>query len=107
MSKRLLEYDPLTGISTYFEGDGHGGFKIAQSQDVQKILDRNKRLANDTQYKRQGIKTDWYHFATIPVTILHEILQKYNLDWANNDDLPKIEKIIQRDYKKLLTVNKV
>jgi len=107
MSKRLLEYDPLTGISTYFEGDGHNGFKIAQSQDVQKILDRNKRLANDTQYKRQGIKTDWYHFATIPVTILHEILQKYNLDWANNDDLPKIEKIIQRDYKKLLTVNKV
>ncbi len=107
MSKRLLEYDPMTGISTWFEGYGNDGFKVAQTQDVKKILDRNKRLANDGSYKRQGIKEDWYHFATVPVTVLHEILMKYNLDWANKDDLPKIEKILQRDYKKLLTVDKV
>lgn len=107
MSKRLLEYDPVTGISTWFDGDGHNGFKVAQTQDVQPILERNKRLANDESYKRKGIKEDWYHFATVPVTVLHEILMKYNLDWANKDDLPKIEKILQRDYKKLLTVSRV
>lgn len=107
MSKRLLEYDPLTQTSTYFEADGSGKFLISQQQDVQAILKYTKRLANDSSYKRQGIKSDWYHFATVPNTVLHEILVKYNLDWNNKDDLPKIEKIIQRDYKALLTVDKI
>ena len=107
MSKRLLEYDPLTKTSTYFESQGNGKFVIAQQQDVKAILEHNKRLANDTSYKRQGIKSDWYHFATVPTTVLHEILTKYNLDWNNKDDLPKIEKILQRDYKALLTVDKI
>lgn len=107
MSKRLLEYDPLTKTSTYFESQGNGKFVIAQQQDVKAILEHNKRLANDTSYKRQGIKSDWYHFATVPNTVLHEILTKYNLDWNNKDDLPKIEKILQRDYKALLTVDKI
>jgi hypothetical protein len=107
MSKRLLEYDPTTRTSTYFEADGSGKFLISQQQDVQAILKHTKQLANDSSYKRQGIKSDWYHFATVPNTVLHEILVKYNLDWNNKDDLPKIEKIIQRDYKALLTVDKI
>ena len=107
MSKRLLEYDPITGISTWFEGDGHNGFKVAQTQDVEKILEYTKTRANDGNYKRQGIKDDWYHFATVPVTVLHEILMKYNLRWDDKDDLPKIEKILQRDYKRLLTVDRI
>lgn len=107
MAKRLLEYDPVTKITTWFEGDGTGKFKVAQEQDVKFVIERNKILANNPEYKRKGIKEDWYHFATVPITILHDILVKHNLDWANNDDLPKIEKILQRDYKKLLTVNRV
>jgi len=107
MSKRLLEYDPMTKTSTWFEGNGKGGFHICQTQDVEAILKHTKRLANDSSYKREGIKSDWYHFATVPTTVLHEILVKYHLDWANKDDLPKIEKILQRDYKALLTVDKV
>lgn len=107
MAKRLLDYDPLTKTTTWFEGDGKDGFKICQEQDVQAILDRNQRLANDSEYKRRGIKEDWYHYATVPNTVLHEILMKYNLDWNNKDDLPKIEKVLQQDYKKLLTVNRI
>ena len=107
MSKTLIEYDPLTKTSTWFEGSHNGGFVIAQTQDVEAILEKTKRLANDSSYKQKGIKDDWYHFASIPTTVLHEILTKHNLDWANKDDLPKIEKIIQRDYKKFLTVDKI
>lgn len=107
MSKRLLEYDPLTKTSTFFEATGGGGFKIAQEQDVSKILEQNKRLRNDGNYARQGIKNDMYHFATVPNVVLHEILIKYNLNWEDKNDLPKIEKILQRDYKYLLTVDKI
>ena len=107
MSKRLLEYDPLTKTSTWFDSDGTGAFKICQTQDIQHYLDAAKRLANDSSYKRQGIKSDWYHFAKVPNTVLHEILVKHNLNYNNKDDLPKIEKIIARDYKALLTVDKI
>lgn len=107
MSKRLLEYDPLTKTSTWFEGNGDGSFQICQQQDVNDILKITKSLANNSDYKRGGIKNDWYHFATVPTTVLHEILVKHNLRWDNKDDLPKIEKIIARDYKALLTVDKI
>jgi len=107
MSKRLLEYDPVTKTSTYFEAIGSGRFLISQQQDVEAILKYTKQLANDSSYKRNGIKTDWYHFATVPNTVLHEILVKHNLDYNNKEDLPKIEKVIQRDYKALLTVDKI
>lgn len=107
MAKRLLEKDPFTGITTWYEGNGDGSFKIAQTQDVEKILDHNKRLANETSYKRQGIKEDWYHFATVPITVVHEIMQKYHVDFGRQEDLPKIEKILQRDYKRTLTVDKI
>lgn len=106
MAKRLLDYDPLTKTSTWFEG-GANEFRICQQQDVEQILERNKRLANDTSYKQKGIKEDLYHFATVPNTILHEILVKHGLDWTKNDDLAKIEKLLQRDYKYLLTVNRI
>ena len=102
-----MDYDPSTGIQTWFEGGGDGSFKIAQTQDVNKILESNKRMANDSEKKRKGIKSGWYHFATVPNTVLHDILIKYNLNFQDSNDLPKIEKILQRDYKKLLTVNRI
>ena len=105
--KRLIEYDPLTKTQTWFEGNGGKGFKVCQTQDVEAIINRNQRLANDRSYKQQGIKRDWYHFATVPNTVLHELLVKHNLDWNNKDDLPKIERVLQRDYKKFLTVDRV
>jgi hypothetical protein len=107
VSKRLLEYDPLTKTSTWFEGNGKGGFSICQSQDVEAHLEKAKRLRNNAEYKRQGIKNDWYHFATVPMTVIHEIMLKYGLHWDRKEDIPKFEKIIQRDYPKLLTVDRI
>jgi hypothetical protein len=109
MTKRLLEYDPLTGIKTFHEYD-HASQKtyISHEQDCQKILDYNRTLANDDRYKRQGIKDDWYHFATVPLTVVMEWKTKYNLDVFKNDDLPRIEKLLKSsEYSKLRTVNKI
>lgn len=105
--KRLLEYDPVTKTKTWFEGDGYGGFHIAQEQDVEGIINYCQALKNDSEYKKKGIKEDWYHFATIPNTILHEILIKHNLDFNRKEDMPKIESVIQTEYPKLMTVNRI
>ena len=80
---------------------------IEQVQDVEPILEYTKALANDRSYKQKGIKHDWYHFATVPNVVIMELKQKYHLDIFNKDDLKKIESVLQRDYKKLLTVDKI
>lgn len=108
VNSRILDYDPLTKTKTIHHYDSNTDkTHIETVQDVSSYLERCKRLANDTGYKRQGIKDDWYHFASVPNTVLVDLKAKYNLDWTNKDDLPKIEKVIQRDYKALLTVNRI
>jgi len=108
MSKRLVGHDPLTKTSTYHLYDSSTDkTHIETVQDVSGFLKRNKALANDSNYKRQGIKKDWYHFATVPNVVLMELKNKYGLDYEQKDDLPKIERILQRDYKYLLTVDKI
>lgn len=64
--KRLLDYDPHTGVQTFHHYDhGTGITRIEEVQDVQKVLDQCKELANNPDYKRQGIKEDYYHFARV------------------------------------------
>jgi hypothetical protein len=108
MARRLLGHDNMTGITTYHDFDETTGTTyIHEVQDVKGILDFTKRLANDSEYKRKGIKSDWYHFATVPLTVLNEIRIKYGFDWNKKDDLNHIERIIKTEYKKLLTVDKI
>lgn len=108
MAKRLLGVDPLTGIRTFHHYDhATGKTHIEESQDCSKILKYTQTLANDSSYKRRGIKSDWYHFATLPMAVVLELKDKYHLDVFNDDDLAKIEKVIARDYKRLLTVDKL
>lgn len=108
MKKRLLSYDPATKIAEYHHYD-HSTKQttIETVQDVEGVLKRAKALANNSDYKRKGIKEDWYHFATVPNAVIMELLTKYHLDVNRKDDLPKIEQVLKRDYKALLTVDRI
>lgn len=108
--KTLLDYDPLTGVRTYHEYDHSARkFYIHEEQDVSKILDKNKELANNSSYKQAGIKQDHYHFATIPNVVVMQLKNDLNLDVFNKDDLVKIEKLLNFDpsFKYLKTVNRI
>ena len=108
MTKRLLGINPSSGVRTYHEYDhSTGKTSIHEEQDVEKILEYTKRLANDRSYKQEGIKSDWYHFATVPFVILQKIKNEYGFDHRQQDDLPHIERILKTEYKKFLTVDKI
>lgn len=110
MAKRLVDYDPWTKTATYHDYDhGTGKTYIQQIQDCESIIERNKRLQNnDVQRGKYAVKDDWYHFASIPNQVIMEFKTKYNLDVFNEDDLPKIEKLLQsREYMYLRTVNRI
>jgi hypothetical protein len=68
--KRLLDRDPLTGIETYFEHDNKTGVNTVETiQNIEPILDRNKRIAENLNKKE-----DWWHIGTIPDMLV--------LEWA-------------------------
>lgn len=109
MSKRLIHYDPHTKTHTWHTYD-HASqkTKVAVVQDVEDILKQNKMLQNIGEYKRKGIQDSFYHFATIPNAVINEWLVKFNLNIFVKEDLPKIEKLLQRpEYKYLRTVSKI
>jgi|TARA_R110000796_G_scaffold114393_1_gene226130 hypothetical protein len=108
VSKRLIDIDPWTKTKTFHHYDHSTETTyIEDVQDVELTLKQAKQMRDDSAYKARGIKEDYYHYARIPNAVLVELMQKYHLDWRNNDDMKKIEQVIARDYKYCLTVNKI
>lgn len=109
MSKRLVNYDPHSKTHTWHTYDHSSKTtKVVVVQDVEDILKHNKMKQNNTLYKQRGIKEGFYHFATIPNVVIEEWMKKYGVNVFVKDDLPKVEKLLNKaEYKYLRTVNKI
>jgi len=103
--KRVLDYDPMTGITQYFHYDEtNGNWGVESVQDVDPILDMNKSMQNDESYSRLGIKKEWWHVARIPVVIQEKWLREDGIDIYNKDHWPKVKaKLNDRDNLYLKT----
>jgi hypothetical protein len=91
MSKRVLDYDPFTGITTYFDYiPKEDRTIIFREQDVQPILEANKVLQNDTDITKQGIKDSWWRYAQIPNVIAEKWINEHGVNifdkntWGRN-----------------------
>lgn len=107
--KRLLDYDPLHGVSCFFEyKHDQKQITLTHEQDVSPILDRNKALANDDDRTKRGIKDDWWHYASIPTTVEMEWLQKFGVNLNDPSHKGKIFKLLNHpDYRYLKTTTLV
>lgn len=106
--RRLLNYDPDTGIYEWFHGHGDGGFSLETYQDpavVQAILERNKREANDRDKMKRGIKRGFMRAACIPVGVQHKWLIENHFDMYEGRKGAKLHQLSptgQRRFKQLL-----
>lgn len=81
---------------------------VERSQDVEKILDRNKALANSHQAKRPHAgryKNTYTHAASIPMVVIEQWM-KEGIDFFNPtpEDKRKIRQKLNGDYKLLKTI---
>lgn len=82
--KRLMSFDPLHSISTYHDYDAATDeTRIIVEGDAEPLLDQNKRYANDTEMTRQGIKDEFWLYASIPAILQHKWLVEEGLDVYN------------------------
>ncbi len=78
MANEFFKYDPVTGVTTFFDFDEDKGEAIlTKHQDVRSVLDyaaevRNSRVTEDE------IKKDDYgiHYAVIPAIVEMELMKK-------------------------------
>lgn len=88
--RKILDHDPVTGISHVFYYDNETDeATITAEQEVEDVVEANKRLYNDAP-ERWG---DWNRVAQIPMTIFWDLKKKGILDdqaalkrWLNDPD---------------------
>lgn len=90
--KRLIDYDPFTGIETYHEYDPinkETRIFYEHTRDVSGAVDVCKALANDDDFTKKGIKEDWWRYAHIPNSLM--------LKWHVEEGIPLFD---AKEYNK-------
>lgn len=103
--KEFLDYDDYYGVTEWFIDNGDGSFSIEYEQDVSKFLDCMKTLRNDENYSKQGIKEEWWHYSSIPATVIME-LRKKGLSIFDKNCTKDIIKEINTNYPYLKATTK-
>ncbi len=71
--KRLLDYDPFTGVETWHELVGsETQISYVPTWDAQTSIDYCQNRANDTDYTSRGIKEDWWQYGHVPNWLMLE-----------------------------------
>lgn len=107
MARHLIDYNPLTGESTWMDYRDGESLTITNQQDVSGILDDTARLRNSDDYTRKGIKNDHWHYARIPNGVALEMKQKHGIDiFSQRVDWKAALRCINAHYPYLKTTSK-
>ncbi len=110
MARRLLDHDPITGVTTWFDYDNDNDTMFLtteqSAEQVNSVLDSTAAMRADGGYSKRGIKQDWWHYARIPNAVIMEMKLKHGVDMmAPKPDWKSIMKLINREYPALKTTN--
>jgi hypothetical protein len=109
MSRLLLDYDPLNGISCYMSWQGDQ-VVMTHEQDVriiENVLEANKRDQADDQKTKDGIKNDMWLYARIPTWLEMQWKDKYGVDLNDKNHHKKVWSLINDpEYRWVKTTSK-
>lgn len=105
MSKRLLNFDPATGLMTWHE---HNSLTdetiISYTADSSPVIDRNKEMQKTDEFTKKGIKQEFWMYASIPAEVQVDWLINKGVDINNRDHAKKMFALLNDpEYKYLKT----
>ena len=105
---RLLHYDSFTGLSQHHEYDSlTDTTRIITSGDSTPYLEINKKMANDNDFTKKGIQSEFWLYASIPPAVQVKWLIEEGLDIYNRHHGPRLSrKLEDPDWKYLKTTVK-
>jgi len=93
MTKRLLEFDAFSGISTFHDYDHATKITTLTTHcDVEPLLEKNKREYNDLDFKKAGMDASMLKIASIPFLLSEKWRIEDGLDIFNKDHMPALIK---------------
>lgn len=106
MAKRLLDYDPYSGLTTYHSYDAHTGKNtLSYEQDTQHILDAAHVIANDAEHTRRGMKDSMLHYAHLPDIVLLKMKFEDGVDPFNPNNGKAVFDLVNSKYQRLKTTH--
>ena len=103
----FLSYDPLTGVSRFFDYDEQTGMAFVHtSQDIEPWLAQTKELANSGATDK-GIKKDFWYYASLPPVVQLE-MRKKGIDIFSKDPamIRRMDAEIEKNYPNCKTTGK-
>lgn len=109
MSKRIVDYDPFTGITTTFDYDATSDMTyVGTSADITAYVEYGKELQKHEQYSRDGIKKGWWHYCIFPPIIIEKWLREDGINVFDMNHQKKVyQKINSPEYRYLKTTTKM
>lgn len=106
-TKRILDYDPLSGLTCSFEYD-HATNRviISHEADVERNLRHSAALRQDEDYTRRGIRNDMWHYARLEPAVQLRMLQEDGVDIHNKDHRKKMFELLNTKYAAFKTTYK-
>lgn len=100
--ERLFDYDPTTGVRTWFSSsDEDGGtWRFRREQDVSPILDANKEAQSEDWDKR----SDMWHAAHIPTLVMYEWATKHGVEMWNPEHKDGVKRLLNDPEYRYLRV---
>ena len=104
MTERLFDYDPDTGLKTYFEysDENQGTWKFRYEQDASSILDANK----ESQAEGWDKSADFWHAAKIPAIVIMEWITKHGVNLYDKNHAAGVRRLLNSDEYRYLRVNR-
>jgi hypothetical protein len=117
LTRRLIDADPWSGVSTWFDYDhSTGDTIITRTQDVETVLDRARDLRNDGGHwknnsKLDDEKVDMRLGAIVPLIVVEKWLREEGANLLkagkDSDHLAACRKLVNsRDWQWLRTTEK-
>jgi galactose-1-phosphate uridylyltransferase len=107
MAKLILDHNPLSGESVFFEFDNHTDeVRITHEQDVSKFMDIAHEIAVDDNATAEGIKNDMWRYAKVPNHVLMEMMTKHGVNVFDRNDDARFFDLLNTEYKRFKTTTK-
>jgi hypothetical protein len=107
MTKRLLDFNPLSGEAVWFQYDQHSDqMTVTHEQDVSRHLDYAHERSADGNYTRKGIKNDVWHYAHVPNVVIMEMKSKHGVDFFDKNHAKRVFELLNTEYKHCKTTDR-
>ena len=106
--ERLLSFDPLTGLSEWHSYDEATDTTTIRTEgDCEPYLELNKIMANDDALTKDGIKSGFWLYASIPPAVQVKLLIEQGIDVYNKDHGERLSRVLaDPEYRYLKTTSK-